>query len=322
MVIAALIAATVGTRTATAQNPGAALGFAVKCDFRTNAFEDYVTDNPTHLHVFFGGAGPDAGNPLNVDGEWLRTGYPTGSDPTTCDVNGDKAQYWIPTVKKDILNASGTGVKETVLIRPTDVHAYYRAHGLTNAKLWPKNLELLIGNPSSTVYQDNASWQCAGGTDDNVSEDFSNTPINCPGPNARAKGILSEDIPVMRIDGPECYKDANGDGTPDTIKAGDYKSHTAFSNPENSASCPAGFVRGVAIDLAFRYPVGTNFGPRVYLSSDPASVKYPDYTGRMKTAHSDFIDGWNRTVLEELRVKCIADGDGCSVQETEQIANN
>lgn len=322
----AIMLAMTAPKPAEAQSqPGDALGFAVKCDFRKNALLDFVTDNPSHLHTFFGGAGPDAGNPLNVTGEWLRSGYPSTSDPTTCDVNADKAQYWVPTVKKDLLKADGS-YDSTVLIKPTDVHAYYRAKGITSAKLWPKNTELLIGNPASTVYQDNYSWQCAGGADDNKSEDFSNVPIDCPGPNAIRQGIMSEDIPVMRIDGPECYKDANGDGTPDTPKAADYQSHTAYADPSNTGpnGCPQGFVRGVSVDMAFRFPVGTHFGPRVYLSSDPHDIGGPglNYEGRMKGAHTDFMDGWGRAVLEELRVKCVADGTGCSVEQTKQIANN
>ena len=308
--IAALLLTMSTPERADAQNQ-TPLGFVVKCDFRTTAYKDFVTDNPTHNHAFFGGAGTEAGTPANVDGNWLRN-Y-SGNEPrTTCNVAPDKAMYWVPTLKKDRLNSAGTAVASTDVLFPESVHAYYRAKGVTSAKPHPNNMEMLIGTPGSTTYQTGVvQWQCSGGNDNGEPAEVSDTPINCP--------LTGENQPSVRVFGPECYKDANGDGTPDTPTASDFKSHT-----EQNAPCEPGFVRGIAIDQVIRWAPGTNVEGRTYLSSDPSSVggSLGSYGNAYKTMHADFMDGWNRTVLNELVAECVADGSGCNLAETEDIAEN
>ncbi len=152
-------------------------------------------------------------------------------------------------------------------VAPLKVNAYYlRGGGRGPVAAFPAGLKVIAGNSGATMAQSTrvTGWKCSGIRPLTLSAD----PIACP---AGSHAVL-----VIRF--PECW---NGKD----LDAVDHQSHMAY---RVRGACPAG------------YPVRV---PRLSLN---LHYQLPDVTGltlasgSITSAHADFFNAWNQTVLARL----------------------
>jgi hypothetical protein len=146
----------------------------------------------------------------------------------------------------------------------------------------PAGLEVIAGDETATAPQSTRviAWRCAS----TLVQVPSATPVNCPGTN----GI------ELRVTFPSCW-----DGT--TLNGA---SQTNVAYPSTTGRCPLGYpVRIPTVIFHVVYPITSASGLTLSMG--------PGQQGSTDTAHGDFINGWNQSVLDGLIAGCAGAAHTC-----------
>ena len=194
---------------------------------------------------------------------------------TSCTTSVDASAYWTP-----VLYQNG------VAITPERDLIYWSGLQAKNPAVTapPAGLEMIAGDESATAPQSTKviDWRCAEQT--LTPQPVSATPVNCAGTN----GI------ELRITFPSCW---NG-----TSLSGATQTNVVY--PTKGAVCPAGYpVRIPTVIFHVVYPITSAAG--ITLSMGPGQQ------GSTDTAHGDFINGWNQSVLSGLISGCASTTHTC-----------
>jgi hypothetical protein len=194
---------------------------------------------------------------------------------TSCTTSVDASAYWTP-----VLYQNG------VAITPVRNLIYWSGLQAKNPAVSapPAGLEMIAGDESATAPQSTKviDWRCAEQTV--TPQPVSAAPVNCAGTN----GI------ELRITFPSCW---NGTG----LSGAD---QTNVVYPTKGAVCPpAHSVRIPTVIFHVVYPITSAAG--ITLSMGPGQQ------GSIDTAHGDFINGWNQSVLSGLISGCASTTHKC-----------
>jgi hypothetical protein len=187
--------------------------------------------------------------------------------PSTCSTSNDASAYWTP-----VLYQNG------VMITPRSNLIYWAGLHATDPTVTvpPSGLEVIAGDESATAPQSTRviDWRCA----EDVPQSVSATPVNCAG----TKGI------ELRITFPSCWDGSSLGGA----------SQTNVAYPvARTGVCPTGYpVRIPTVIFHVIYPITSAAGLALSMG--------PNMLGSTDTAHGDFINGWNQSVLTELINGC------------------
>jgi hypothetical protein len=158
-------------------------------------------------------------------------------------------------------------------IEPRAATVYYRRHTLTPVRAFPAGFKMIAGSSKATAAQSLAItyWNCGPVAGIRPTS----TIPTCPD-NARM-GL------ALHIRFPDCWDGGNLDSP-------DHQSHMAYSV---RGRCPADYpIAMPSIQLNLRYP--TAGGSGLALSS-----------GGQLSAHADFFNAWNQSVLQSLVDGCL-----------------
>ena len=194
---------------------------------------------------------------------------------TSCTTSRDASAYWTP-----VLYQNG------VAVTPVRNLIYWSGLQAENpaATAPPAGLEMIAGDENATAPQSGKviDWRCA--TQTLTPQPVSATPVNCAGTN----GI------ELRITFPSCW---NG-----TSLAGADQTNVAY--PTKGASCPSGYpVRIPTVIFHVVYPITSAAGLTLSMG--------PGQQGSTDTAHGDFINGWDQSVLSTLISGCAGTAHTC-----------
>ena len=195
--------------------------------------------------------------------------------PTSCTTSIDASAYWTP-----VLYQNG------VAITPERNLIYWSGLQAKNPVVVapPAGLEMIAGNENATSPQSTGvvGWRCADQTP--TPQPVSATPVNCTG----TKGV------ELRITFPSCW---NG-----TSLSGANQTNVAY--PTKGALCPPGYsVRIPKVIFHVVYPITSTAGLTLSMG--------PGQQGSTDTAHGDFINGWNQSVLSRLISGCASTSHTC-----------
>jgi hypothetical protein len=192
---------------------------------------------------------------------------------TTCSTSQDASAYWTPVLYQD-----GVAVTPMYnLVYWAGLHAQRPA-----VVAPPAGLELIAGDENATSPQSTSvvAWRCA----DPERQIASPRPVNCAG----TRGL------ELRVTFPSCWNGHTLNGA----------SQTNVVYPEPDARCPAGYpVRIPTIIFHVVYPI-----------TSPANLTLsmgPGMQGSTDTAHGDFINGWNQSVLARVINGCAGKSHTC-----------
>jgi len=158
-------------------------------------------------------------------------------------------------------------------VEPLGSTIYYRRATMARVHAFPPGFKMIAGDAKATVPQDMriTFWNCGVETD----VQRSSAPPACPA--GRGQGLR------LHVTFPSCW-----DGK--SLDSADHKSHVVY--PTNRA-CPADHPVSVpAISLIYRYPVS---GDHEFALS----------SGGVYSAHADFFNAWNQTILRGLVNICL-----------------
>jgi hypothetical protein len=194
---------------------------------------------------------------------------------TSCTTSADASAYWTP-----VLSQNG------VSITPERNLIYWSGLQDKNPTVSapPAGLEMIAGDEGATAPQSTKviDWRCAEQT--TTPQPVSATPVNCAGTN----GI------ELRITFPSCWNGASLSGA----------NQTNVVYPTKGAVCPPGHsVRIPTLIFHVVYPIISAAG--ITLSMGPGQQ------GSVDTAHGDFINGWNQSVLSGLISGCAGTTHTC-----------
>jgi Domain of unknown function (DUF1996) len=194
---------------------------------------------------------------------------------TSCTTSVDASAYWTP-----VLYQNG------VAVTPERNLIYWSGLQAKNPAVTapPAGLEMIAGDEGATAPQSTRviDWRCAEQTV--APQPVSATPVNCAGTN----GI------ELRITFPSCW---NGTTLPGA-------NQTNVVYPGKGAVCPVGHsVRIPTVIFHVVYPITSAAG--ITLSMGPGQQ------GSVDTAHGDFINGWNQSVLSGLISGCAGTTHTC-----------
>jgi hypothetical protein len=191
---------------------------------------------------------------------------------TSCSTSGDASAYWTPVLYQD-----GQAITPTRnLIYWSGLHATDPAVSAP-----PAGLDMIAGNENAMAPQSTkvVGWRCASLLPQAVSA----TPVDCAGTNGLE----------VRIIFPSCW-----DGT--TLNGA---TQTNVAYPDG-AHCPAGYpVRIPVVIFHVVYPITSDIGLTLSMG--------PGQQGSTDTAHGDFINGWNQSVLAGLIDGCAGPARTC-----------
>jgi hypothetical protein len=193
--------------------------------------------------------------------------------PSTCSTSADASAYWTP-----VLYQNG------VAITPERNLIYWAGLHATDPTVTapPVGLEMIAGNENATTPQSVKviAWRCA----DQQTQVPSATPVNCAG----TRGL------ELRVTFPSCWNGSTLDGA----------SQTNVVYPEADTRCPAGYpVRIPTVIFHVIYPITSAAGLTLSMG--------PGQQGTTDTAHGDFINGWNQSVLTRLIAGCASPALTC-----------
>jgi hypothetical protein len=184
---------------------------------------------------------------------------------TTCSTTNDASAYWTP-----VLYQNGVPI--------TPLHNLIYWAGLQRSSpsvvAPPVGVEMIAGNENASAPQSTKviDWRCAGP----AIQPTSNVPVNCPG----TKGL------ELRVTFPSCWNGSTLTGASQT--------NVVYSE---GSQCPAGYpVRIPTVVFHVVYPITTATGLTLSMG--------PGQQGSTDTAHGDFINGWNQSVLTALINGC------------------
>lgn len=218
-----------------------------------------------HLHSFFG----------NLSTNENSTYASMTAAGSNCDLAGDTAAYWIPTLYDSV-----------GIVKITGVIAYYRdwPSGTVNQTVYPypPDLRIISGYPASTngsaissryfAIAPNWGFHC-----DNKQHLQASALIDC---TSYAKGVKF----VMNF--PNCWDGLN-------IDSPDHRSHMAYSTP---TGCPPDHpVKVPFLYVKVTYADQNCIAAGCYLASDAQFGTPPGQSG-----HGDFWNTWEQAALEKL----------------------
>ena len=208
-----------------------------------------------HSHDFTGAWSTDA----------FSTLWTLRASGTTCDIPGDTAAYWTPT----LYDTLGAPVQGTTF-------AYYMAEGKDRERIRPHPAGLKLVADMSADRR--SGWHCGDAKRPEAGGTLSRTRIpTCPGGSAgslQAKVVFPDCWDGRRLDSP------------------DHRSHMAYANSEHR--CPRSHPVPVPLlNLKTKYR-GSMGGPGLRISSGDAA-----------TFHADFFNAWNQRKLKRLTRFCI-----------------
>jgi hypothetical protein len=185
---------------------------------------------------------------------------------TTCSTSADASAYWTP-----VLYQNG------VAITPERNVIYWAGLHATDPTVTapPVGLQMIAGDENATSPQSVrvVAWRCA----DQSPQVPSATPVDCAG----TKGV------ELRVTFPSCWNGSTLNGA----------SQTNVVYPEADTKCPAGFpVRIPTVIFHVIYPITSAAGLTLSMG--------PGQQGSTDTAHGDFINGWNQSILSRLISGC------------------
>jgi hypothetical protein len=193
--------------------------------------------------------------------------------PTTCSTSNDASAYWTP-----VLYQNG------VAVTPLRNLVYWSGLQATDPAVTvpPAGLEMIAGDENATAPQSTRviSWRCA----EEATQGVSAVPVNCPGTN----GI------ELRVTFPSCWNGV-------TLNGAD-ESNVVY--PVRGGACPAADpVRIPVVVFHIVYPITSATGLTLSMG--------PGQQGSTDTAHGDFINGWNQSVLSGLINGCAGSSHTC-----------
>jgi hypothetical protein len=193
--------------------------------------------------------------------------------PSTCSTSDDASGYWTP-----VLYQNGN------LVTPTHNLIYWAGLQATDPTVTapPAGLEMIAGDENATAPQSTKviAWRCAG----TLVQVPSATPVSCPG----TKGI------ELRVTFPSCWNGSTLNGA----------TQTNVAYPGVGGRCPIGYpVRIPTVIFHVVYPITSGAGLTLSMG--------PGQQGSTDTAHGDFINGWNQSVLNELIDGCAGAAHTC-----------
>jgi len=197
---------------------------------------------------------------------------------TNCSIRADRAGYWTPSLYK-----AGR------VVRPTRATAWYLKNGAgRRIRAFPRGLKLIAGDADAAQPQSPniVNWSCAAEspTAAGVSRAQGSRIPRCADRGVR-----------LRVSFPSCWDGRRRDSR-------DHKRHMAYrawSQRTLSTRCPRSHpvpVPGLVLDI--EYPIRN--GDDVTLSS-----------GRIRTVHADFFNGWRQHALRRLTRRCLARSRPC-----------
>jgi hypothetical protein len=178
---------------------------------------------------------------------------------TTCSTSADASAYWTPVLYQD--GVAVTPIRN--LIYWAGLHA--RDPTVTAP---PAGLEMIAGNENATAPQPTrvVGWRCA----DRLPQAASATPVDCAG----TRGL------ELRVTFPSCWNGSTLNGA----------SQTNVVYPGAGTRCPAGYpVRIPTVIFHVVYPITSATGLTLSMG--------PGQQGSTDTAHGDFINGWDQSLL-------------------------
>lgn len=201
---------------------------------------------------------------------------------STCAGGGaNRTSYWVPAM------IDGNGVPQV----PHRIEIYYKTgyRGVSAASVrpFPAGLRMITGNAYSTTPQhnlpnsDNGSFfSCSAGSGATIP--------NCPAGSEM----------IWQLEFPQCWDGVN-------LDSADHKSHMAYANGGCPSSHPVPLTQ-ITYRIFFSAPQGTS-GWR--LASDING------TQPGSSMHGDWVNGWNRDVLEKWVRNCNNQGVDCHGEE-------
>ena len=234
LIVAAVLLPTGMARLAVAQTVP---DFVSTCTFSHRAMDDPIVapgrPGAAHSHDFFGNRTTDAFSTLT-------SLHAAGS--TTCDLPGDTAAYWAPTLTKDSHE-----------VTPTRLRAYYRPGTKNPASLrsLPAGLKMVAGDAHATAPQSTrvVTWGCG------VASTGTSSVATC-----------WDATLVLHVYFPDCWDGLHLDSP-------DHHSHMAYTR---FGRCPADHpipVPKLTEDIL--YPI--RGGPGVALASGSATTAHADF---------------------------------------------
>ncbi|KAI5477385.1 WSC and DUF1996 domain containing protein [Pseudohyphozyma bogoriensis] len=215
------------------------------------------------------------------------------SDCTSCLVKQDLSAYWTPALYFQWANGSFSLVDQ---VGGGLIYYLPRNNTLdtTPVLAFPDGLRVLTGNPFLRSYNESSlqaqaiGWNCLGQASNPTRNPFL-PPNDCP------DGLRGE----VRF--PSCWNGVDLDSS-------DHFSHMAYPYENEDGPCPD--THPVRLVTLF-YEMMWSVNPWVDLRSQGLNTTQPfvlamgDPTGY--GYHGDFLDGWNKTVLQEAIDTCTSD---------------
>lgn len=177
---------------------------------------------------------------------------------TTCSTSDDASAYWTPVLYQD-----------GQAITPTRNLIYWSGLHATDPSVSapPVGLEMIAGDENAMAPQSTkvVAWRCASP----LVQVASATPVSCAGTDGLE----------LRVTFPSCWNGTSLNGA----------AQTNVAYPDG-ARCPAGYpVRIPTVVFHVVYPITSDSGLTLSMG--------PGQQGSTDTAHGDFINGWNQSVL-------------------------
>ncbi|ORY75303.1 hypothetical protein BCR35DRAFT_292930 [Leucosporidium creatinivorum] len=214
------------------------------------------------------------------------------SECTSCLVKQDMSAYWTPQMYFQWANGSFSSVDQ---VGGGLIYYLPRNHSsdTTKVQAFPDGLRMLIGNPFLRSYSGSAmaqaiGWNCLGAPVTETRQPYL-PPYNCP------NGLRGE----LRF--PSCWDGKNVDSS-------DHFSHMAYPTGGESGPCPTTHpVRLVTLFYEMMWSVDPWKGVRSQglNATQPFVLAMGDASGY--GYHGDFLDGWDKTVLQEAIDTCTSD---------------
>jgi hypothetical protein len=239
--------------------------FSIRCGLSHRAPDDPIVHpghkGMAHSHDFFGNRSTDANSTYDtmMDGD------------TSCELEGDKAGYWVPTLLKP--DGAPAPVRFSL--------AYYRDLPVFAGPVssFPPDFRMIAGYPNVPTGTDKVlGWSC------NDSDPYLATVPDCGSRYVKLHVVY-----------PSCWDGMNVDSP-------DHRSHVTYST---NGRCPDSHpVKLPRLSMHVTYDVHDGRG--YYLSSDAMAG-----VAEGRSAHADFWNTWDPEAMERVIDACLRPGTSC-----------
>lgn len=260
-------------------NPSEIGAFRTVCDVSHMAFDDPIVapgrPGASHLHTFFGNTGVTSATTSQT---LLSTGNSTCHGGTL-----NRSSYWVPAV---IDTATGVPVKPR-----TAIIYYKQGYNIADSSIFvqvPQGLKVIAGSAMNSIdvratnpWAESAyTWRCMSLTTGAPVIDSQQIP-NC---------AVGTEL-WMLVTFPQCWDGVNLDSP-------DHKSHMAYPS---GGRCPATHPKVIPeISYQIVYPYGA-----VTAKWRLASDMYDESLPGGRSAHGDYMMGWQQDIIQAWQRNCI-----------------